>query len=112
MSTDDDDITPEPTDDELDKFRRAYTAILDGKVETRLRRMKFGDSETAAIVMTRPVGRDRERVVPLFIAVNRDVLNHLSTMWGEPIGRPETPVIPVEPALATKPEPDANDPEV
>lgn len=98
MSTDDDDITPEPTVDELDKFRRAYTAILDGKVETRLRRMKFDGSETAAIVMTRQVGKDRERVVPLFIAVNSELLGHLTTMWGEPVGRP-TPPVPVEPKL-------------
>ena len=101
MSPDDDDITPVPTVEDTDKFRRAYSAILDGKVETRLRLMKFGDSETAAIVMTRPSGKGHERVIPLFVAVNDAVLSHLTTMWGEPISRP-TPPVPIEPALVEK----------
>jgi hypothetical protein len=93
MSDRDDDITPEPTVETIDKYRKAYSAILDGKVETRLRRVKYGDSETAAIVVTRDLGKGRERVIPLFVAINDEILAELSTMWGDKFAKnTKTPV--------------------
>ena len=113
MSNPDDDITPTPTAPDIERFQKAYSAILDGKVESRLRQVKFGDSVTAAIVVSRATGKGKERVMPLFIAVNDELLAHLSTMWGDPMARP-TPPVREEPKLReadaeSDPEPPVED---
>ena len=93
------DITPERSE-VIGKFQRAYSAILDGKTETRLHRMKFDGMETSAIVLTKSVGKE-ERITPIFTAVTPEILPHMTTMWNEPMhktGKPAAAPL-VEPRL-------------